>query len=283
MYFLLTVALLSPPLGLQARDTTVQLTPGTTVEVSSFSQPVMVTGTSGNQLTVRGASVDVGRRSVDVDGQVFGRGTKGPIVIQLPTSARLVIGSVSGPVTVTNAPDRVEIDAVDGPVSISGGRGQMSISATGEISVTEFAGERLSINGLAGGITVRGARGILEIENVNGPILLERIMSRDAQISSVNGQVRWRGDFDPAGRFTIESHNGGIELAVPATLNARLQIETFNGGFSSELPARITGDDRTRDGPPTERSITATYGRGQAAIDITTFNGGIRILRLGGT
>lgn len=283
MHVLLTAALLGAPLAAQARDTTVRLTPGTTVEVSSFSQPIMVTGTSGDLLTVRGATIDVGRRTVEIDGQVFGRGPKGPIMIQLPTSARLTIDAVSGPVTVTNAPDRLEIDAVDGPVNITGGRGEMSISATGEISVANFAGERLSINGLAGGIIVRGASGIVEIENVNGPILLERMASRDVQISSVNGQVRWRGDFDPAGRFTIESHNGGIELVVPATLSARLQIETFNGGLSSEIPARITGDDRRRDGPPTERSITATYGRGQAAIDITTFNGGIRILRLGGT
>ncbi len=282
MYLTLAMTLIAAPVTNQPSDTTLRLEPGTTIEVSSFSQPVVVTGTSGNQLTVRGASIDVGRGHIDIDGSVFGTRAKGPIMIEVPTSARMTIDVVSGAVTVTNAPDHLEIEAVDGPISITGGRGEMEVSATGEITIADFAGTRLSINGLAGGITVRDAGGIIEIDNVNGPILLERITSRDVQISSVNGQVRWRGDFDPAGRYSIESHNGGIELSVPSALNARLQIETFNGGLSSELPARITGDGSKGNGPPTERNIVATYGRGQASIDITTFNSGVQVRKLGG-
>lgn len=264
------------------RDTTLEIAPGTTVAVSSLAQPIVVTGTSGTRLTVRGASVDLSQRRIEINGQIFSRGPKGPIMIEVPTSVRLRIDAVSGPVTVTNAPDHLEIDAVDGPVQITGGQGEIIVSATGEISVTDFRGTHLGIDGLAGSITVRGASGSIEIENVNGPILLEHITSRDVQVSSVNGQVRWRSDFDPAGRYVIDSHNGGIELWVPASLNAKLRIETFNGGFSSELPARVTGDDRDRSSLPTERDITATYGRGQASIDITTFNGGVQVRKFGG-
>lgn len=282
MAILALMALAAAPLASQVRDTTLRVEPGIRVEVSSLTQPIMVTGTSGNQLTVRGASIDGDKNHIDIDGQLFGKGTKGPIILQVPTTAHVVINTMSGPVTVVNAPDHLEIEAVDGPVSVTGGRGEMAISAIGEISITDFTGTTLSIEGVAGGITVRGASGSLEIENVNGQILLERIASRAVQINSVNGQIRWRGDFDPAGHYTIESHNGGVELTVPSTLSAKLQIETFNGGFSSEIPARVTGDATNRNGFPTERDITATYGRGQATIEITTFNAGIQVRKLGG-
>lgn len=258
-------------------DTTFRLARGTSVEISSFSQPIVVTGVEGDQVVVQGGDVDVERGRVSIDGRMFGPGAQGPIMVRLPTWVRLSVSAVNGPVTITNAPVRLEVDAVNGRLEVSGGTGQMILSAIGDIVVRGFTGTQLDIEGVSGGISVRGATGRIAIENVNGPIQLDGIDSRDVTVSSTNGQVRWRGGFDPAGRYRIESHNGGIEIHAPANLNARIRLITFQGGLSSEIPATIAGPDERRNGPMSERKVTATYGRGQATIDITTFNGGVRV------
>ncbi len=264
-------------------DTTFRLTRGAVIEISSFSQPIVVTGVEGDEVVVQGADVDVGRGQVSIDGKMFGRGSQGPIMVRLPTWAHLSVSAVNGPITITNAPARLEVDAVNGRVEVSGGTGQMVLSAIGEIVVRGFTGTQLDIEGVSGSISVRGATGRIAIENVNGPIQLDDIESRDVSVASTNGQVRWKGGFDPAGRYRIESHNGGIEIHAPANLNARIRLTTFQGGLSSEIPATIAGPDERRNGPMSERRVTATYGRGQATIDITTFNGGVRVRDLSKT
>ncbi|MEO5824393.1 MAG: DUF4097 family beta strand repeat-containing protein [Gemmatimonadales bacterium] len=208
---------------------------------------------------------------------MFGRGSQGQIVVRLPTWAHLSVSAVNGPITVTNAPNRLEADAVNGRLEVSGGTGQMMLSAIGEIVVRGFGGTQLDIEGVSGSISVRGATGRIAVENVNGPILLDAIDSRDVTVSSTNGQVRWKGGFDPAGRYRIETHNGGVEINAPVTLDARIRLTTFQGGLSSEIPATIAGPSDRNNGPMSERRVTATYGRGQATIDITTFNGGVQV------
>lgn len=273
----LLLAILVAQPGAVPTDTTVRLARGTKVEISSFSQPVVVTGIDGDELVVQGANVDVESRQVSIDGKMFGPGSQGPITVRLPTWAQLYVSAVNGPITITNAPIRLEVDAVNGRVEVVGGTGQMVLSAIGEIVVRGFAGTQLEIEGVSGSISVRGATGRIAIENVNGPIQLEGIESRDVSVASTNGQVRWKGGFDPAGRYRIESHNGGIEIDAPLTLNARIRLTTFQGGLSSEIPATIAGPDERSNGPMSERRVTATYGRGQATIDIATFNGGVRV------
>ncbi|MBA2292228.1 MAG: DUF4097 family beta strand repeat protein [Gemmatimonadales bacterium] len=263
--------------GGTASDTTFRLARGTAVDISSFAQPVVVTGGAGDEVSVQGADVDVGRGQVSIEGRMFGPGAQGPIVVRVPTWVHLTVDAVNGAVTITNAPARVEVDAVNGRVDVSGGTGQMMLSAIGEIVVRGFTGTQLDIEAVSGGISVRGATGKIAIENVNGPIQLEGIDSRDVTVESTNGQVRWRGGFDPAGRYRIESHNGGIDVHAPANLNARIRFITFQGSLSSEIPATIAGPDERRNGPMSERKVTATYGRGQATIDITTFNGGVQV------
>ncbi len=273
----LLLAMLFAHPGAVPTDTTIRLARGTTVEISSFSQPVVVTGIDGDELVVQGADVDVGSRQVSIDGKMFGPGSQGPIMVRLPIWAHLNVSAVNGPITITNAPVRLEVDAVNGRVEVTGGTGQMVLSAIGEIVVRGFAGTQLDIEGISGAISVRGATGRIGIENVNGPIHLDGITSRDITVSSTNGQVQWRGDFDPAGRYRIETHNGGVEIHAPLSLNARIRLTTFQGGLSSEIPATIAGPDERRNGPMSERRVTATYGRGQATVDITTFNGGVQV------
>lgn len=273
----LLFAVVVAPGGTVSIDTTFRLARGVTVEISSFSQPIVVTGVEGDEVVVQGADVDVDNRQVSIDGKMFGRGSQGPIMVRLPTWVHLSVSAVNGPITITNAPARLEVDAVNGRLEVSGGTGQMVLSAIGEIVVRGFTGTQLDIDGVSGSISVRGATGRIAIENVNGPILLDAINSRDVTVSSTNGQVQWKGGFDPAGRYRIETHNGGVEIDAPANLNARIRLTTFQGGLASEIPATIAGPDERRDGPMSERKVTATYGRGQATIDITTFNGGVRV------
>lgn len=280
MYILAVLTLVSHT-PLAAPDTSFRVAAGASVDITARTQPVIITGTTGDVITVHGASVEVDGKHIDIEGALLASGIDAPIIVRIPTSVRLEIDAVLGAVTITNAPDRVEVHAVNGAVRVTGGRGEMEISAMGAVTVTGFAGTRLSVNGLSGAVTIQGATGEISVESVSGPVFLEGIASRSVTVQAVNGLIRWRGAFDPKGHFEFESHNGGVEFIVPASFDARLEVETFNGGLSSALPAQKSGD-AAGGGIFGERNITAIYGKGRATIEVSTFNGGVHVRKLDG-
>jgi len=275
--------LLAATLALPAPDTPVRLPRGTTVEISTFDRPVRLNGVAGDRVTVRGTGLELDGRTLEIDGGMPGRSGRGPVTIDVPTWATVRIETVSGEVVITEAPTDLQVDAVDGRIAVRGGGGEMSLSGTGAIEVTDFRGSRLGIEGLTGSIRVAGATGSLEIESVNGQIGLERVTSRDVQVSTTNGQVSWAGPLDPAGTYRFETHNGNIVLRLPPRVSARLRVETFNGSFDTRIPAATTGAAERRPGPPRERRVTATYGRGEATVELSSFNGSVVVRPLGET
>lgn len=272
-----TVALTPPA------DTTIRLPRGTAVEISSFDRPVRLTGVAGDRVTVRGASLELDGGTLEIDGGLPGFSGRGPVTVEVPTWAMVQVETVSGEVVIVDAPAGLEVDAVDGRIVVRGGGGAMLLSGTGPVEVTDFRGSRLTIEGLAGPIRIAGATGTLEIESVNGPVSLTRVQSRDVQVSTTNGEVLWAGPLDPAGSYRFETHNGNIALRLPVAVSARLRVETFNGAFETRIPATTTGEVERRPGPPRERRVTATYGRGEATVDLSSFNGTVTVRPLGET
>jgi DUF4097 and DUF4098 domain-containing protein YvlB len=274
---LLMATMFALPTASPALDTTLRVAPNSRIAIIGVDQPIQVTGTTGTQLRVSGAAVHTGGDGITI-GTLSDDGE--PIVVHLPVTSRLRIDATSGSVTVTNAPQLLEITAIDGQVQVSGGTGRMRVSSIGGIAVRNFRGGRLSLEGLAGPISVTGATGVIEIENVSGPIELRDVVSNDVRVTATDGPIRWRGDFAPTGRYRFETHDGGIELTVPRSFDAQLQLTSFDGGLATEIPATITRNSGERGDWIGERRTTAVWRQGRATIDITSFDGGVTVRAL---
>ncbi len=280
---LLLAALVATPLP---ADTTVRISRGTTVAIEGAMSGIRLRTGDGDVVTVRGAAeVGVGSRRVTIEADFFaGRG--GELTVTVPRWARVEIEGVNGNIVVEQAPEELDVESFNGQVSVTGGTGTMSLSnASGQISVRNFTGRLLDVESLSGRVSIDGATGTINVETVNERITLRNVRSRAVTLESTNGSIDWSGALDPAGRYTFTTHNGGVTLELPPTVDARLRVTTYQGGFDTAIPGTTSGNGiRSRqNGWDRAREFTVTYGRGAADVTVETFNGGVRVRRLGDT
>lgn len=270
---LLLAAIASP-------DTTLRLPRGGTVEIEAGFRNVSITVGSDDRVTVSGASAERegNRVTIEAMGFMVRRGS-GPLRLTVPSWATVEVTVINGHLDVERAPESLTAEVINGNLSTRGGTGVMLLStATGSITVREFAGTQLDVESLTGPVTIEGATGRVRVEAVNDPVFLRNVRSLAVDAASVNGRIEWSGDFGAGGRYRFESHNGAVELRLPANVSARLHVTTFMGGFASAIAATTNGRGR-RTEPPVEggREFTAVYGSGAAEVWIETFHGGIRV------
>lgn len=277
---------LTAPVALDLPDTTLRITRGTTVEINSMTRPILLRTGSGDQVRVVGATAERSGSTLEINAaSPFARGS-GPITVTVPTWATVEVDAINASITIEDAPERITAGTLNGRIESRGGQGTLTLSTmAGAISVKDFTGTRLGVDAVSGEILVDGATGTLTIESVSQGITLRNIRSSNVTAETTNGRVQWEGGFDPQGRYTFTTHNGEILLFLPAATSARVRGSMFNGSFESEIPATTQGLEPSR----RDRAImlgkdfTATLGKGEATVQVETFNGSIRVRRLGST
>lgn len=278
---LAALALLAAPMPV-VEDTTLRLPRGTAIEIDAGMRGVQLEATTGDVVTVEGAVADLGSALVITASARFGRGGS-PVRVTVPAWARVEITTL-GSIDVSSAPEQLEATAINGHIAVHGGTGTLILTAVnGGITSRGFAGRRLEVDAMTGAITIDGAQGTVIASTINDPIQLRDVRSANVEASSVNGNISWSGTLQGEGRYRFESHNGNVTLRFPADVSARLHVTTSMGQFDTRIEGTVRGDARQQGFHFEPRDFTVTYGRGAARVEVETFNGNIRVLRLGDT
>ena len=295
---LLALALYPGPV---VADTSIRLARGSAVEIKSDVGAITVRVGADDLLTVRGGRVR-GRATVQVEGDDPSQSRNSSLEVTIPAWARLEVSSDNGDLTFIGTPARLHAETVNGQITVKGGSGTADLeSVNGNCSVTDFHGDKLSIDATSGDITITGGTGSFSVASVNGAIHLRDMRATDVQASSVNDGVEYSGTLDPRGSYNIESHNGEINLWLPADVSARMKISTFNGAFASPDISATTNGSRdaarsdvgnakgskgnkgskaSKESDSGAQEFTATFGKGDASVSLDSFNGNITVHRL---
>jgi len=124
-----------------------------------------------------------------------------------------------------------------------------------------------------GHIRIDGLRGGLEATTSNSSIHASITRAGDSvRVQSSNGSIDLT--LPPGAQCPVRAHtsNSGITLHLPADLNANLSAQTSNGSISSDFEMRMRGEI-------SKHHLEGAIGSGGPLIDLSTSNGGIRILR----
>jgi DUF4097 and DUF4098 domain-containing protein YvlB len=163
-----------------------------------------------------------------------------------------------------------------------------------------------------GEIRVQALAGSLDAQTSNGPIELIDL-DGDARVHTSNGHVRiegLKGALDagtsnasirarltqlPSGRpVRLETSNSSVELTLPSGANSDIRAHTSNGGITLHMPyqlnahvmahtsnSSISSDfEIRRQGALSKNQMEGTIGNGGPLIDLSTSNGGIRLLKM---
>ena len=204
----------------------------------------------------------------------LGRNEGARFVIKIPRNATL------SRITTSNASIRTQ-DGV-GPARLK--------SNNGSIHVADFRG-RLDAETSNSAIELLNVEGDATVHSSNGHIHADRLAgSLDATTS--NGGIQ--ADLTrPDRSVRAETSNNSVELTLPAHFSSDVRVSTKNGGITLRLPestnarvsARTSNSSVTTDfeitahGEISRNHLDGVIGAGGPLIELTTSNGGIRLLR----
>jgi DUF4097 and DUF4098 domain-containing protein YvlB len=164
------------------------------------------------------------------------------------------------------APDRI---SATGPER---GDREESWSVSYQLAVPERTS--LSLQSTNGGISIAHVDGRIAFTTVNGGVKLTGVAG-DVKGRTSNGGVTvdldgttWQGE-----GLDVETHNGGVNLAMPEHYSAHLQTGTANGGMHLDILTAEQQPSRR------EHNIDTQIGAGGPLIRVRTTNGGIRVTK----
>jgi hypothetical protein len=141
----------------------------------------------------------------------------------------------------------------------------------------------LDVRTTNGGVRLNNLSNDIHAKTTNGGVKGVKITPGVIEASAVNGGVEFElaSPLDATDSVEMETVNGGVELAMPAESKATIAARCVNGGV------RVDGLDIARDQEDREferrRRLTGTMNGGGAKVNMSTTNGGVRLLRVGST
>jgi DUF4097 and DUF4098 domain-containing protein YvlB len=208
------------------------------------------------------------RRNINVDVS---------FTIVAPTNTRLVLKSISGSINVKDIAGALTLESTSGSVSVANaGRTVTAKSISGDVEAldTKIDG-RLEAGTISGTVRVRrtSARG-LTLSSVSGAVEIEDSTSDRVEAQSVSGDVGFRGDLEPNGRYEFGSHSGSVKVALGGKTGFQVQATSFSGSITSDFPITLQGNQGRR-----QHNVRGVYGNGAAVLEITAFSGSILITK----
>lgn len=199
----------------------------------------------------------------------------------LKAAQRIVVAS--GDVVVKDA-KAVSIESVSGDVSVSGSTRTRVHSASGDLDVVAPSGP-VDAHSVSGTIVITQASDSLRIDTASGDVIVEDA-PKGIHVESVSGEVRVKGAMGkvevssssgdvrarvrgPLQRGRIESTSGEIWLDLAGGMDASLDVESVSGTIDCRVP--LTSPNTGR------HSLTGSYGRGGAPIQLRSASGDITV------
>ncbi len=271
--------------GVSRIDTTIAFSPNGTIDLSTISGDIMVTGWSRNEARIKASSergqlrfsASSSRISIEAQSR---RGRMGETRYELsvPQGVRVMLQSTSGDVSARDINGPTDVRTTSGDIVLHGASGHIEISTTsGDIEASRLRGD-IEVDAVSGEFDVTDVEGTIRVETVSSDIVLRNIRVREATASTVSGEIMFDGAIARDGRYDFRSHSGNVTLRVPADAGARFEVETYSGELDSDFPITLMPGDRSRSRP---RRFEFSIGSGTSRIIAETFSGDIILERAG--
>jgi hypothetical protein len=226
------------------------------IEVTrATEQPVRITLEGGELVVKHGED-----RLPSVVNWLFGgRKLTAELSLAVPPDCLVDARLVSGPMTVSNFHERVEVKGVSGDVTLAEVHGRARVNTvSGAITVEQVTGD-LAVKAASGEITVIGGTGgTINVSAISGAIMIDL---EDPVPSSVR----------------LQCISGAIKVRLPHDPDVDVDLVTSNGRVASAFDeVGVNGQ-----GPNGTRRLSGRIGSGEARLYGKTVSGSVTLLRRG--
>lgn len=207
------------------------------------------------------------------------------IELDVPRGAILRLRTRSGEVIVKGVAE-VDVVTLSGDVDLSSASKAIGVSSiSGDVSVVSSTG-RIRLQTVSGTIDVSNlsttsTTDYLKLGSVSGDIELYTVNYPTIEITSTSGNVSMRGSLVRGGRYSFNTSSGDVDIAVLDNPSFQLHAKALRGGvIRTDFPLRPIADaSHTKQKSP-DQHLNGIYGDGATVLDISSFNGDIRLYRI---
>lgn len=205
------------------------------------------------------------------------------IELEVPRGATLFFKSDSG---------EFDIDTVaEAHIETSGGRINMqhiaraveAATIDGDVSLENSSG-RVQLSSFGGSIEVVNVSKVAEgdffrVKTVSNDVMLDNVSHSRVEVSTISGELTMRGALARAGRYDLRTTSGDITLTMPSDSSFQLTAKVSESGeIVTDFPLKYTGGVSSTALLSAGRMV-GTYGKGDAAINLVSFSGTLRLRR----
>ena len=264
------VALATTTAAAEKKEFRYNVTPGATVTVINDYGPVRVRAAQATQVVIAAMPAS---SSVEVDSAQHGNRietrthflrrageTDGAVAydIQVPADANLVIRSATGPVQVQGINSDVAVDSDTGKVEVRDSNGHVRVRTVG------------------GAITLASLKdGFVEATSVGGQVTLNNVAGKTVAVNTTAGPISFSGDFAGGGQYSLSSHSGNIDVALPASASVDVTARSVSGSVENDFPMNPPAHPITASAQG--KSFAGTLNSGASSVNLRTFSGRIRV------
>ena len=173
------------------------------------------------------------------------------------------VENVSGDIFLNNIAWGIEATTYEGSVTVGKSSGSMTLTSNiGNIVAYEASPSEIG--------------DVFKAKTINGMITLDKIEHRQMDVSSNSGSIKFTGEFLNGGRYNFGTSSGSILLGIPEKSSCTINAILGYGQFNSEIPL-VTENISN---PGGVKSLTGVIGKGEATLNLKTYNGRLNIKKL---
>jgi hypothetical protein len=179
--------------------------------------------------------------------------------ITVPIEAELQVRTDSGSVVVESVHGDMSFDTVAADVSLHDVQGILVIKSVG------------------GSLVCTRCAGRLDATSISGNLSLLQPLLNHVRLQTSSGNIRFDGDFLSRGIYVMKNYSGSIDVRFSDRNSFDVRATSLYGLVVNQAPV-VSDTHRVAAPPPSmARSLVGSVNQGQARVELSSFNGTIRI------
>lgn len=181
--------------------------------------------------------------------------------IAIDSIAKAVVVSIDSDVQLRNVTQEIEVSSLSGNVAAEDSSGKIAIKTFGG----DIAAFRLRPNDFSDP---------LKLGSTSGSIILRDVTHKIVEAVATSGELNIYNSLVRGGNYDFNTTNGAVMLELPTDFPFQLRATmTAGGSFQNDFAVKFN----TVSVPGQARLVTGSNGAGDTAINLTTFNGMLRL------
>jgi DUF4097 and DUF4098 domain-containing protein YvlB len=257
------------------KEARIDIAPGGTVNIVNGGGSVVLHSGTGHQLLV---TYTVHSAKVEVDQNTSANKQRVELLTHaLPGEKPTADESrVDYDVTVP-AGISVNVSTTSAPITADGINSEIGLSSeTGQITIHNIAKSHVHVRSMTAPVSLRDVTmSHVDIQSTSGTVQLKNVNGQRISVGTTSGNIDYQGDCSGGGDYILTTHNGAIDVTLPATASVDLTARSTTGAVENDFPLQQKPHNSFV--PQQGRSFAGTSNSGSSSVELQSFSGKIRV------